>query len=175
MYLGVHTPADVFNLARCCAAAGHAGLSAVLSGMEQRKMVHSADWGFACCRDRVDSLYRACSHAGGGHIAILSRVRREFLQDVWRRNRALFRPLAGAKNCIRFSVKAVWWAQILGCLGEHRHRCADADQAPLLATSGGLNWGNEKRRYFLMVLVGGTLWPLSFRFGKLGHKKEQAA
>ena len=48
-------------------------------------------------------------------------------------------------------------------------------KSPLLALLGGHNAGNAVR-YFLMVLVGGALWPMTFKFfGKLGRKKAVAA
>ena len=78
---------------------------------------------------------------------------------------------------IRFSEKAVWWAQIIKvALGLGLIIAVQTlTKAPLLALFGGHNAGNAVR-YFLMVVVGGALWPLSFRFfGKLGQKKEQAA
>ena len=78
---------------------------------------------------------------------------------------------------IRFSEKAVWWAQIIKvALGLVVIIAVQTlTKAPLLALFGGHNAGNAVR-YFLMVVVGGALWPLSFRFfGKLGQKKEQAA
>ena len=78
---------------------------------------------------------------------------------------------------IRFSEKAVWWAQIIKvALGLCLIIAVQTlTKAPLLALFGGHNAGNAVR-YFLMVVVGGALWPLSFRFfGKLGQKKEQAA
>ncbi len=78
---------------------------------------------------------------------------------------------------IRFSEKAVWWAQILkvvlGLVIVIAIRMLLKE--PLLALFGGHNTGNLVR-YFLMVVVGGAVWPLTFRFwGNLGHKKEQAA
>ena len=78
---------------------------------------------------------------------------------------------------IRFSEKAVWWAQIIKvALGLGLIIAVQSlTKAPLLALFGGHNAGNAVR-YCLMVVVGGALWPLSFRlFGKLGQKKEQAA
>lgn len=73
---------------------------------------------------------------------------------------------------IRFSEKAVWWAQILKVvLGLALVIAVQSlTKAPLLALCGGHNAGNAIR-YFLMVVVGGALWPLSFKFfGKLGQK-----
>ena len=81
------------------------------------------------------------------------------------------------RKYINFSVKAVWWAQLLKLvLGLGVVVAVQSlTKAPLLALFGGHNAGNAVR-YFLMVLVGGALWPMTFQFfGKLGRKKEQAA
>lgn len=65
---------------------------------------------------------------------------------------------------IRFSTRAVWWAQILkvaiglGLVIAVRMLLKD----PLLALCGGHNVAHAIR-YLLMVLVGGAVWPLSFR------------
>jgi undecaprenyl-diphosphatase len=81
------------------------------------------------------------------------------------------------RRYIRFSEKAVWWAQLLKLvLGLGVVICVQTfTKSPLLALFGGHNAGNAVR-YFLMVLTGGALWPLSFKFfGKLGRKKEVSA
>ena len=81
------------------------------------------------------------------------------------------------RKYINFSVKAVWWAQLLKlALGLGLVVAVQSlTKTPLLALFGGHNAGNAVR-YFLMVLVGGALWPMTFPFfGKLGQKKEAAA
>ena len=78
---------------------------------------------------------------------------------------------------IRFDTKAVWWAQIVKALlgiglvvGVRT-----LTKAPLLALCNGHDVAGFLR-YFLMVLVGGVLWPLTFRFfGRLGQKDGKAA
>ena len=73
---------------------------------------------------------------------------------------------------IKFDTKAVWWAQIIKVLGGLflvllakeglRAPLNFIFNIPLLARS---------IRYFIMVVVGGALWPLTFRFfAKLGKK-----
>ena len=78
---------------------------------------------------------------------------------------------------VRFSEKAVWWAQILkagiglGLVIVVRLVL----KAPLLSLCGGHNVAHTIR-YFLMVALGGLVWPLTFKFwGKLGKKSEAAA
>jgi undecaprenyl-diphosphatase len=77
---------------------------------------------------------------------------------------------------IHFSTKAVWWAQILkavlglgvGLLVKEGLR------SPLEAIFAG-HLAARAVRYFLIVVVAGILWPLTFCwFGKLGRKAEEA-
>ncbi len=81
------------------------------------------------------------------------------------------------RKYIRFSEKAVWWAQVLkvalglGLVVAVRTLL----KAPLLSLFGGHDAGNALR-YFLMVLVGGALWPLTFPFfSKLGKRNQKTA
>ena len=73
---------------------------------------------------------------------------------------------------LHFSVKAVWWAQIGKVL---------LGLGAVLAVKSGLKvplnalFGESvgrAARYFLIVIVAGIVWPLTFRwFGKLGNKE----
>jgi undecaprenyl-diphosphatase len=73
---------------------------------------------------------------------------------------------------IHFETKAVWWAQIIKVLG---------GLALVILAKEGLKvpldmiFENQLLsrtiRYFIMVIVGGALWPMTFRFfSKLGKK-----
>ncbi len=75
---------------------------------------------------------------------------------------------------INFSVKAVWWAQILKAVG---------GIALVLCVKEGLRAPLElifinplvarTVRYFLIVIAGGVIWPLTFPwFSKLGRKNK---
>ena len=73
---------------------------------------------------------------------------------------------------LNFSINAVWWAQII--------KVAIGLLLILLVKSGmkePLNFlfgemGGRAVRYFLIVIVAGVLWPLSFKwFAKLGKKE----
>lgn len=77
------------------------------------------------------------------------------------------------KNYVKFETKAVWWAQalkiVLG-LGVVL-LVKEGLRAPLDALFGG-HLAARAVRYFLIVLVAGCFWPLTFRwFSKLGAKK----
>ena len=73
---------------------------------------------------------------------------------------------------IKFETKAVWWAQIIKVLGG----LALVLLAKELLRSPLENLFDSKLiarsiRYFIMVVVGGVLWPMTFRFfAKLGRK-----
>lgn len=72
---------------------------------------------------------------------------------------------------VHFPVEAIWWAQILKVLG---------GLAAVLAVKAGFKgvlttllgeYPGRAVRYFLIVLVAGCLWPLTFRwFSKLGKR-----
>ena len=76
------------------------------------------------------------------------------------------------KKWLNFSTKAVWWAQILKVvLGLLIVLAVKSGlKAPINAVFG--NSLGTTVRYFLIVVVAGVLWPLSFRwFSKLGNSK----
>ena len=74
---------------------------------------------------------------------------------------------------VHFPVKAVWWAQIIKVA---------AGLGLVLAAKSGLKTPLEAMfgesvgraaRYFLMVIIAGVLWPLTFKwFAKLGAKEK---
>lgn len=74
---------------------------------------------------------------------------------------------------IHFDTKALWWAQILKVIGGLVLVVAIKElmKAPLNALFSGHLMARAVR-YFLMVAVGGILWPMTFRFfAKLGQKE----
>ncbi len=71
-----------------------------------------------------------------------------------------------------FETKAVWWAQIIKVIGGIGLvlLVKEGMRAPLDALCGGY-MAARALRYFLMVVVGGILWPMSFGwFARLGRK-----
>jgi len=75
------------------------------------------------------------------------------------------------KKWLNFQVNAVWWAQIVKVVfGLVLVLAVKAGlKTPLNALFG--EYPGRAVRYFLMVVVAGILWPLTFRwFGKLGKK-----
>ena len=74
---------------------------------------------------------------------------------------------------LHFDTKAVWWAQILKVIFGLVAVLAVKEglRAPLDALFGG-HLAARAVRYFLIVIMAGIVWPLSFRwFGKLGRKE----
>ena len=77
------------------------------------------------------------------------------------------------KKYVNFDTKAVWWAQILKVvLGLAVVLVVkEGLRSPLEAVFAG-HMVARAARYFLVVVVAGFLWPMTFRwFGKLGGKK----
>ena len=73
---------------------------------------------------------------------------------------------------LHFSTDAIWWAQILKVvLGAGVVMAVKEGMRSVLTSAFGLYVGRSVR-YFLVVVVAGILWPLSFKlFSKLGRKE----
>ena len=76
---------------------------------------------------------------------------------------------------LRFSTKARWWAQILkAVLGLVVVLAVKEGTRGLLDALFGGHMISRAVRYYLVVVVAGILWPLSFRwFAKLGNKENE--
>ena len=176
MYLGVHTPADVIT------SLGVALLLVMLAYPLFYRGFQNPKWliplvGFLLAAGAALILYIELAPTPANAIA-------QFSQDCIESGYKMVGGAVGLalvlwldQKYIRFSEKAVWWAQLLKlALGLTLVIVIRLLlKEPLLALFGGHNAGNAVR-YFLMVVFGGALWPLTFRFfGKLGRKKEQPA
>ena len=75
------------------------------------------------------------------------------------------------ENWLHFEVKAVWWAQILKvAIGFGLVLAVKSGLKAPINSLVGAEIGSAVR-YFLIVIVAGILWPLSFKFFKrLGNK-----
>jgi len=176
MYLGVHTPADVL------VSIGVALLLVAVAYPLLNRAWDNAKWfapliGVLLAVGVALLLYIELVPMPANAIA-------EFSLDC---NESGYKMVGGAfgfalviwleRKYINFSVKAVWWAQLIKLVVGLGIVIAvqSLTKSPLLALFGGHNAGNAVR-YFLMVLVGGALWPMTFKFfGKLGRKKAVAA
>ena len=75
---------------------------------------------------------------------------------------------------LKFDTRAVWWVQIIKIVGGLALVLAVKElmRAPLEAILPANTWA-RMLRYFLMVIMAGSVWPLTFKyFAKLGGKKE---
>ena len=75
---------------------------------------------------------------------------------------------------LKFDTKAVWWVQIIKIVGGIALVLAVKElmRAPLEAILPANTWA-RMLRYFLMVIMAGSVWPLTFKyFAKLGGKQE---
>ena len=79
------------------------------------------------------------------------------------------------RHWLKIETRAVWWAQLLKlAIGLGLVMAVRVGLKAPLNTLFGVNLGSGIR-YFLIVVVAGILWPLTFRFwSKLGKKKVQS-
>ena len=74
---------------------------------------------------------------------------------------------------LRFETRAVWWVQIIKTVGGIALVLATKEllRFPLDALLDADSWA-RLIRYFLIVIIGGILWPMTFRYlSRLGQKK----
>lgn len=78
---------------------------------------------------------------------------------------------------LHFEVKAVWWAQVCKVvIGLLLVVAVRSGMKPVLSAVFGDAQFAHGIRYFLMTVVGGILWPMTFRFwSRLGQNKTEAA
>ena len=158
MYIGVHTPMDVFVSAAIACL-----LVVVMKPLVLENFKRAFPW-----------IFGAMLTAS---IAFLCYVEfYKFPADMDAHNLA-----SGIKNAytldekwLSFTTKAVWWAQALKVIG---------GLALVLIVKSGLKTPlnsllgdsvGRSVRYFLIVVFAGVLWPLTFKFfSKLGVKNER--
>jgi undecaprenyl-diphosphatase len=168
MYVGVHTPADVLVGAAISVAALLVLYPLMLGS-----------------RDRSYGVFLALSAVSIAYLVVMELA--DFPADIDSHNLAsamknaytltgcalgllLVYPLE--KRYVQFEEKAVWWVQLLKIvlglglvLG-----VKEGLRAPLEAIFAG-HLAARAVRYFLIVVVAGLLWPMTFKFfGKLGKK-----
>ncbi len=75
---------------------------------------------------------------------------------------------------LHFPIDGVWWAQVLKIvIGMALIMGVRLGMKPVLAAIFGDQAFTSAIRYFLMVMVGGILWPMTFRFwAKVGQKQK---
>lgn len=172
MYIGVHTPADVFT---------SVGIALMLI-LILRPVVMKDDG------KRIPILLgvmTALAVAYLGYVELYpfpADIDAHNLESGIKNAYTLIGCLAGLlvvyavdEKWLRFSTKAPWWAQILKVLLGLLAVLAvkEGMRTPLEALFAG-HMAARAARYFLVVIMAGIVWPLSFRwFGKLGKKVEE--
>ena len=166
MYLGVHTPADVL-VGSACSVAMIFGFRFMTKGKSIPMMfgvMGVLAVGFICfveffpfpadidAHNYASGLKNAYTLSG----CILGMAIAYFVDKKW----------------VNFPVKAIWWAQILKtAVGLGLVLAVKSGTKSVLNAMLGTSWGTFAR-YFLIVMVAGILWPLTFRwFSKLGKKE----
>ena len=177
MYLGVHTPADVLV---------SLGLAILLvmgaSPLFHRAWTSSWKWyiplaGILLAWGAALVLYVECFPLPSNAIAELSANGAATAYKMLGAALGFTLTLYLDTRYIRFPVEAVWWVQgvkvVLGLALVIAVRMLLKD--PLLALTKGHALAGGIR-YFLMVLTGGSLWPLTFRpLARLGKPRAPAA
>lgn len=173
MYLGVHTPSDVLvgaGMALALVAAlrpvvysendKHMKIMlAVLIAVSMAFTLYVELWAFPADIDahNLESGYKNAYTMLGCSIGVAA-------------------AYAADRKKLNFPVAAVWWAQILkAVLGLVLVLAVkEGLRSPLEALFGG-HMAARGVRYFLIVIVAGVLWPMTFsRFAKLGKKNEES-
>ena len=169
MYLGVHTPYDV-------------GVSFVTGALTVLGMMRLFAWAEGDAKKELKTQLM-----GLGFTAVL------VLYVVFAPKRAanvaefdahgvegackLFGTMLGLiaawlidQKFVHYETKAVWWAQVLKvALGLGVVMAVRLGLKPVLNALMGGHAAAGAVRYFLMCVVGGGLWPMTFKyFGKLG-------
>lgn len=171
MYLGVHTPADVL-VGAAMAVAMVAALKPVMLGSGKKYI------------PLVFGVMLVLSGAFLAYVELYSfpaDVDPDNYSSAVKNAYTFLGCFAGVlvvyfadENKFRFDTKAVWWAQILkAVLGLGIVLLVkEGMRAPLEAVFVG-HLIARAVRYFLIVVVAGIVWPLTFRwFGKLGKKEK---
>lgn len=167
MYLGVHTPADVL-VGSACSVAMIFGFKFVNDGKHIPQMfavMAVISVAFVCFVEFFPFPADIDQHnyASG-------------LKNAYTLMGAIFGMLIAYfvdKKWVNFPVKAIWWAQILKiALGLGLVLAVKSGLKSVLNAAFGTSWGTFVR-YFLIVVVAGILWPMTFQwFSSLGKKEK---
>ena len=170
MYIGVHTPSDVLV---------GAGMALVMVGLLKKPVVDHTD-------RTMKVLILVMLVMAVGLLLFVQKY--PFLADVDVHNLesgikkayTMLGAISGTalvyvleKKYVNFQTGEAWWAQVLKVILGLALVLAVKEglRAPLDALFAG-HMVARAIRYFLIVVVAGFLWPMTFRwFGKLGVKK----
>lgn len=173
MYLGVHTPMDVLVSLGIAAIVIFALYYVVYLGYDKPKRMYIACavlLALALANLLFVMLYPFPADTDPVHLADGQKVGWQMFFLAL--GLCILYPIE--RKWLQFETSAVWWAQLIklgigvGLILAVRVLL----KAPLNALFG-VNLGSGIR-YFLIVIVAGILWPMTFKFwAKLGKKKEE--
>ena len=169
MYVGVHTPADVLVGAAISVALIFAQKPFMLGkGQKYIPVVYAVMLALSVAYTLYVELYPFPADVDADNYASALKNAYTLLGTV----SGLLLVYFVDEKKLQFQTKAVWWAQILKViLGLGAVLLVkEGLRAPLEALFAG-HLAARSVRYFLIVLVAGVVWPLTFRwFAKLGEK-----
>lgn len=174
MYLGVHTPLDVFGAIGISLVMIFVLYHAVYLGLDKPKRIYitcGVLFLLALSNLLFVSLY---SFPTGVDPVLLANSQKNAWQMLALAiGLCILYPLD--QKWIKFETDAVWWVQLLKLgIGAGLVMAVRMLLKAPLNTLFGVNLGSGVR-YFLMVVVAGILWPMTFQFwAKLGKKKEES-
>ena len=174
MYLGVHTPLDVL-VSLGIAAVVILGLYwVVYLGFDKPKRIYIAGGVLllaAIANLLFVTLYRFPADVDPANLASGQKSAWQMLALAI--GLCIIYPLD--RHWLKFETKAVWWAQILKlAIGVGLVLAVRVGLKAPLNNLFGVNLGAGVR-YFLIVVVAGILWPLTFQFwSKLGQRKVES-
>ena len=173
MYLGVHTPADVGVSIVVALLLVFVGFPLFQKAVDTPKLMYAilsvltavmvAYLCFVCFYQFPDSVYLP------ENIHNLESARENGF-TLMGCILGIFAVYTVDRKWTRFETDAVWWAQLLKVAGGLVAVIATKEllRFPLNAIMEADSWARLVR-YFLIVIVGGVLWPMTFRwFQRLG-------
>jgi len=174
MYLGVHTPLDVLVSLGIALVVIFALYYVVYQGFDKPKRIYiacSVLLAAAIANLLFVSLYPFPADVDAANLANGQKTAWQMLALAI--GLCIIYPLD--RHYIKFETKAVWWAQLLKlAIGVGLVLAVRVGLKAPLNSLFGVNVGAGVR-YFLIVVVAGILWPLTFKFwSKLGRDKVQS-
>lgn len=165
MYLGVHTPADVL-VGSACSVAMIFGFQFINRGKGMPIML-----AVTAAMSVAFILFVECFPFP---VDIDSHNYASALKNSYTLSGCIFAMIIVYivdKKWVNFPVKAVWWAQLIKIvIGLALVLAVKSGTKSMLNAAFGTSWGTFVR-YFLIVMLAGIVWPLTFRwFSNLGKK-----
>ena len=175
MYLGVHTPKDVLVSLGIAAVVIFALYHVIYLGYDKPKRIYiacGAVLALALANLLFVMLYQFPADTDPVHLANGQKTAWQMLALAI--GLCIIYPLE--RNWLKFETKAVWWAQLIKLgIGVGLVLAVRVLLKNPLNALFGVNLGAGVR-YFLIAVVAGILWPLTFKFwAKLGRDKVKSA